>query len=249
MNQWSKEQIIAYLDGNLDMAQGQALHRDRRFDDDLDAYITSLEFGTQQLSDQKHEMALADAPQFAFEKAKIKTPVWKKSVIAASVLAVFGAGFLTSKFLPQANPPPTSWVQAVAEYQMLYSGETLKLLKKSDDQAAQEVAEIGRKLDIILTHGDLKLDGLKLRRSQLLNFQNKQLAQFAFLDANDTPIAFCIIKRANKPDQAIKARRLIAGQNAAVWAVGKFGFVVIGKVAPDIINQYAEKLKTKMASL
>ncbi len=253
MTRWSDEQIIAYLDGKLDMEQGQALHRDRQFDDELDAYIASLEIDTNELANLSQEMPL-DTPQFDFEttsaaKTSAKTPLWKQTAIAASVLAVFGAGFLTSSLLPSNNPPPANWVQAVAEYQMLYSGETLKLLQKSDDQTAQEVAVIGRKLDIILTRSDLNLNGLKLRRSQFLTFKNKPLVQFAYLDDNGVPISFCIIKRENKPDQPMKARAMVAGQNAAVWSAGEFGFVVIGKAKPSVIRQYAEELKAKMTSL
>ena len=256
MTHWSDEQIIAYLDGKLDMEQGKALHRDRQLDAELDAYITSMEIDTAALASAANDLP-QDAPQFDFEKSTPqsapqgdqKKPIWRQAAMAASILAVFGAGFLTANLLPRNNPPPSGWVQAVAEYQMLYSGETLKLIQKTDDESAREVAEIGRKLDIILASSDLQIDGLKLRRGQLLNFKNKPLVQFAYLDKNGTPIAFCIIKRGEKPDQPMKAQSLIAGQNAVVWGRGKFGFVVIGKAKPSVISEYAEKLKTRMTSL
>jgi len=252
MTHWSDEQIIAYLDGKLDMEQGKTLHHDRQRDGELDAYITSMEIDTSALANAANDFP-QDAPQFDFEKSthqgKQRPPIWRQTAMAASILAVFGAGFLTSNLLPRKNPPPSGWVQAVAEYQMLYSGETLKLIQKTEDESAREVANIGRKLDIILARSDLQIDGLKLRRGQLLNFKNKPLVQFAYLDNNGTPIAFCIIKRGQKPDQPMKAQSLIAGQNAVVWGKGEFGFVVIGKAKPSVINQYAEKLKTRMTSL
>ncbi len=249
---WSDEQIIAYLDGKLDMEQGKALHRDRQLDAELDAYITSMEIDTAALASTANDLP-QDAPQFDFEKTiqqvDQKKPIWRQAALAASILAIFGAGFLTASLLPRDNPPPSGWVQAVAEYQMLYSGETLKLIQKTDDESAREVAEIGRKLDIILAKSDLQIEGLKLRRGQLLNYKNKPLVQFAYLDKDGTPIAFCIIKRSKDSDQPLTAKSLLAGQNAVVWGKGKFGFVVIGKAKPSVISAYAEKLKARMTSL
>ena len=245
MTRWSDEHIIAYLDGKLDMEQGQALHRDRQRDPELDAYITSMELDTQELALAVDDLPEA-VPQFAFEKKKTGMAMWKQSAIAASFVGVFALGFIASRFVPADNPPPSNWVQAVAEYQMLYSGKTLALLEKTDDQRSREVAEIGRKLDLILARSDIDVKGLRFKRGQLLNFKNKPLVQFAYLDGDGTPVAFCIIKRGEKPDAPIKTRKLIAGQNAAVWSKGKYGFVVIGRKDQKSITEIAEKLKNKM---
>ncbi len=245
---WSDEQIIAYLDGRLDMEQGQALHRDRQFDPELDAYITSMEIDTAELAGARDEM-LPDAPQFDFENKTTSLPTWRQTAMAASVLAVFGLGFLTSKFLPTENPPPSNWLQAVAEYQMLYSGETLALLEKSPDQQGREVAQIGRKMDLILARSDLTVKGLTFKRGQLLNYKDKPLVQFAYLDGSDTPIAFCIIKRGQRPDEDLANKAMLAGLNAVTWSKGEYGFVVIGKADPAILEEYARQLKAKMASI
>ncbi len=256
MTQWSDEHIIAYLDGKLDMEQGKALHRDRQHNRELDAYIRSMEIDTDELSAVRDEM-LPDTPQFAFQKTDNKAskkesvamPDRRQVAMAASVLAVFGLGFLTSRFLPADNPPPSNWVQAVAEYQMLYSGETLALLEKNPDQQGREVAEIGRKLDLILVRSDLNVEGLTFKRGQLLNYKNKPLVQFAYLDDNGTPIAFCIIRRDDRPEQGLQSKAMLAGQNAVTWSTGQYGFVVIGKADPTTIEKYAKQLKARMASI
>ncbi len=248
MTQWSDEQIIAYLDGKLDMEQGRALHRDRQHDPELDNYITSMEIDTTELTVAGDEL-LQGAPDFAFEKSPDRMPVWRQTAMAASILAVFGLGFLTSWLLPSDSSPPTNWLQAVAEYQMLYSGETLVLLEKNADQRGREVAQIGRKLDIILARSDLNVDGLTYKRGQLLNYENKPLVQFAYLDEDNIPVAFCIIKRGVKPDQKLADKAMLAGQNAVTWSKGQFGFVVIGKKDPATLNKYAKQLKARMASL
>ena len=252
MTQWSDEHIIAYLDGKLDMEQGRALHRDRQNDRELDAYIRSMELDTGELAAARDVM-LPDAPQFEFEQetkgARDAMPMWRQTAMAASILAVFGLGFLTSRFLPAENPPPANWLQAVAEYQMLYSGQTLVLIEKNADQQGREVAQIGRKLDLILARSDLNVDGLTFRRGQLLNYKNKPLVQFAYLDGSNTPIAFCIIKRGEKPEQDLTNKTMVAGQNAVTWSKGQYGFVVIGKADPATLEKYARQLKAKMASI
>ncbi len=247
-NRWSDEHIIAYLDGKLDMEQGQALHQDRQHDRELDAYIRSMEIDTSELSVARDDL-LPDAPQFDFEKKTSGMPVWRQTAMAASVLAVFGLGFLTSRFLPAENQPPANWLQAVAEYQMLYSGETLVLLEKNPDQLGREVAEIGRKMDLILARSDLNVEGLTFKRGQLLNYKNKPLVQFAYLDGSNTPIAFCIIKRGTKPEQDLTNKAMLAGQNAVTWSKGQYGFVVIGKTDPATLEKYAKQLKARMASI
>jgi anti-sigma factor RsiW len=248
MTRWSDEHIIAYLDGKLDMEQGQALHRARQHDPELDAYIISMELDTRELAQAVDDLP-APAPEFDFEKKKTAMAMWKQSAIAASFVGVFALGFVASRFVPTDNPPPSNWLQAVAEYQMLYSGKTLLLLEKTDDQRSREVAEIGRKLDLILARSDIDVKGLQFKRGQLLNFKNKPLVQFAYLDSDGTPIAFCIIKRGEKPDAPIATKKLLAGQNAAVWSKGKYGFVVIGKKDQKTITEIAEKLKTKMLQI
>ena len=261
MTRWTDEHIIAYLDGKLDMEQGQALHCDRQHDRELDAYIRSMEIDIDELAAAGDEM-LAGAPEFNFEKkttSEKKTtdmPMWRQTAMAASVLAVFGLGFLTAQFFPSKNPPPENWLQAVAEYQMLYSTKTLELLEKTDDQRSREVAEIGRKLDLILARSDVDVDGLAFKRAQLLNYKKKPLVQFAYLDTDGTPIAFCIIKKPKNgvksdvvADIPIKEKKMIANQNAAVWSMGNYGFVVIGKKDQKSINRIAETLKAKMLKI
>jgi len=264
MTQWNDEQIIAYLDGKLDMEQGQELHREREQNPALDAYVQSMEIDIGELSQAVNDV-VPGAPAFNFDNPPRRSnmiskskraalprwsnPAWKQVAMAASVLAVFGLGFITSKLLPSENPPPAGWVQAVAEYQMLYSGQTLVLLEKTDDQRSREVAEIGRKMDIILARNDLEIEGLTYKRGQLLTFKNKPLVQFAYLDGSNIPIAFCIIKRGAKPDQPLKSKKMIAGQNAVVWATGNYGYVVIGKSEPKVIEKYARQLKARLESI
>lgn len=248
MTHWSDEHIIAYLDGKLDMETGQALHRDRQHDPELDSYIRSMEIDTAELTNAGGD-DLSGAPAFSFEQKPVGFSGWRQAAMAASVVAVFGLGFLTSKFLPADNPPPQTWLQAVAEYQMLYTADTLNLQEKTADQLGREVAEIGRKMQIILARSDLNVDGLQYKRGQLLSFKNKPLVQFAFIDDNNTPIAFCIIKRGEKPEQELTNKTLLAGLNAVTWSKGQYGFVVIGKSDPAKINQYAMQLQKRMASL
>jgi len=252
MTYWTDDHIIAYLDGELDLRQGQALHRDRQRDKELDDYIRSMEIDTAKLAEVNDEFP-PRVPEFAFEKNANQTPRWKQAAMAAGVLAVFGIGFLTSRFLPADNPPPTSWLQAAAEYQMLYSGETLDLLEKSDDQRSLEVAKIGRKLDIILARSDIDVEGLSYKRAQLLTFKNQPLVQFSYLDDKNTPIAFCIFRhrkgQGKKPDKELANVNLVAGQKAVTWSKGEFRFVVIGKVQVDDLNRYARHLQKRMSNL
>lgn len=267
MKRWSDEQIVAYLDGKLDMAEGQALHRDRQQDAALDAYVRSMEIDVHELASAADEM-LHNAPELpplpSAHRAESNLSAvpgfagsgkWRTAAIAASLIAVFVAGFLTSNLLSPGDKPPQNWVQAVAEYQMLYTGQTLLLIKKSPDEAAREVADIGRKMGLILARSDVDLDGLELKRSQLLKFKNKPLVQFAYLDKSGVPISFCIIKKAGKTDKVgskpspIKGRKMLAGQNAAVWSMGNYGFVVIGKKDTASINKIAEQLKTRMMEI
>lgn len=247
MTQWSNEHIIAYLDGTLDLVRGRALHRDRQMDPELDAYIRSMEVEMTRIA-QDAEQMLADPPAFTFKKPDTGGGFMRPMAIAASIATVFAGGFVSAWLLRGDGGPPTKWVEAVAEYQMLYSGDTLTLLEKTEDQRAREVAAIGRKLDIILAHSDLQVEGLTLQRSQYLTFKGQPLVQFAYLDANKNPVAFCIIKRKAKKDQPPTSRK-VHGQPAIIWSKGNYGYVVIGKSPPATVKEAAEKLKARLEKI
>jgi hypothetical protein len=73
---------------------------------------------------------------------------------------------------------------------------------------------------------------LAFKRAQLLEFDKRPLAQFAYLDPAGVPVAFCAT-RTSEADSPIRAGSC-RGLAAAFWSMNDYGFIVIGATQRDV---------------
>jgi hypothetical protein len=102
------------------------------------------------------------------------------------------------------------------------------------DPATQrgEVAAVATKLGLSITVDALPISGLAFKRAQLLEFDKRPLAQFAYLDPAGVPVAFCAT-RTSEADSPIRAG-FFRGLAAAFWSMNDYGFIVIGAPQRDV---------------
>jgi anti-sigma factor RsiW len=135
---------------------------------------------------------------------------------------------------------PRSWHAAVADYQVLYSTATLASVPGGSENLRGEVAAVGAKLGLPIELESLEIAGLALKRAQLLAFEGRPLAQFAYRDAAGIPVALCAM-RTGDADSALQTATL-RGLAAASWSRNGFGFIVIGAMPPDAVRRAATEL-------
>ncbi|MEO0390864.1 MAG: hypothetical protein AAF218_07975 [Pseudomonadota bacterium] len=147
---------------------------------------------------------------------------------AASFAAGLAAGLAIALFTAADAPPAPGWKAVVASYHSLYGPDTLTAETADAELTAQLTrasAALGR--DLV----DLPAaDGLALRRAQILDFNGKTLVQLAFLRADGTPVALCIIK--SSPDNTAATSETLQGMAATSWRANGFAYLLIGGEDP-----------------
>lgn len=179
------------------------------------------------------------------------SPVWQVAAAASLALAIFGGGIATGMFYggkPAEQLPPgqRNWVDAVAQYVSLFSGETLAGMPT--DAAAREAGlqRASSALGIQLTHEKLAgLPTLDFKGTQLLQLQGRPIAQIAFMSQTGKPVAICIIRTTRAPEPPAPDHR--EGLNIVHWIKDGYGYMVIGDVPPDALARISEAARARLS--
>lgn len=229
---FSDEELVAYLDAALPPGRQAALEAARAEDAGLRARLAALDVDLAAVR-AAFDLHLAAAPSEALRRrladaggaavvASRRGGRWLQ--VAAAVLVGVGLGYGGARL--GVSDAPADWHATVAEYQSLYTTDTLKPLGGDAGLVRQEVAAAAAALGRGLTIPALQVGGLELKRAQVLAFRGRPLVQFAYLDAAGTPIAFCAT-RSDQPDAMVQAT-VLDGLATAFWNKGGFGYMVIG---------------------
>jgi anti-sigma factor RsiW len=254
------EELVAYLDDALDLARRREIQAALEHDEVLAARLGRLDIETDairaafgQIEAAAPRERLRTRLQRGLEQdlsTSVMRSQWLK-IAAVLLLGLglglgfgFGLGFgLGSGFdIARMLDGSKSWRSAVADYQALYTTATLASI--SGDSAGRDVPAVAAKLHLPITPDALKLAGLDFKRAQLLQFQGRPLAQFAYLDPDGTPIAFCATQTGTA-DSAITTG-IFNGLAAASWNRNGFGFIVIGGTQADVVRRAAEELSGRI---
>jgi anti-sigma factor RsiW len=169
-----------------------------------------------------------------------RLPRW--AAIAASLVAGVLLGYAVgASDLVRASK---DWHVAVADYQALYTRATLAAIAEDRARQQPEVADVAEKLGLPVALEALQIPGLEFKRAQLLAFDGRPIAQFAYLDTQGNPVAFCVTV-AGKGDRAMKPETFGA-LRAVSWSKNGFGFIVIGAIEPQILQGAAELLAKRI---
>ncbi len=230
---YSDEDITAYLDGELPVAEMAAMKTAIENGKIPQARLDALHMDKAALSTAFAPL-LATAPELALPVAK---PRWVLPALAASVALVIGIGLGTRLQAPQSG-----WEMEVAHYQALYVLETLSVIEPDLDRLTQEVAKTNALLGLDMSIETLNgFEGLTLRRAQVLGFEGQVLIQIAYTMADGTPVAFCILKRQNSVEQPVSTTELL-GLATATWQNSGYSFLTIGGDDPKLMADFARHL-------
>jgi anti-sigma factor RsiW len=237
---FTDEQLTALLDGELPAEQARAITDALEMDAQLAARLESLHVDFTPIK-AAFDGVLGQAPEIAIPEPVARGMNWRGiGNIAAATCVALVIGFTAGR--QTAPAPQTGWIGAVAEYQGLYTKETLDLY--GAENWVVEVAAVSQELGLDITLADLKIDGLAYIQGQILSYKDKPLAQFMFQTANGVPIAICVIK-SDKPDRKMRIETP-NGLNAAVWHKGGYGFIVIGDMEETDIRNLATQVSANI---
>lgn len=169
--------------------------------------------------------------------------VWPRLAAAffVGVLCAGGAVKLWSARAPAALASAgTPWIDAVAEYQQLYSRETLAEVVEDRGLTEKIVARLRSTDAMPLRVPDLRAAGLTFKRIQRLNFHDQAVAQIVYLPEHGGPIALCVTRESG-PDEAPSAKQ-VGEMQAVAWRHDRLGYVLLGKGADVDLDALAKRI-------
>jgi anti-sigma factor RsiW len=179
---------------------------------------------------------------------------WPRLSLIAAGLALFLAGIAAGHWLgawrgaaptETANGSEDDWRQAVAQYVSLYSPDTLAGIPDDEGPRQRELAMVGAKLGVSLRLDQLALPGLTLKRAQLLEYDEKPLAQIGYLDPKSGALALCIYADGH-PDAVVKNEQR-AGLNIVHWSAHGRAFMLVGRAEMPELQRFASLLSQSLA--
>lgn len=243
----SNEELVGYLDGELAADRAESIRRTLETDPALRERLDALKMDTQAVRAAFDDL-LNQAPAGTFHTAPsvpARVIGRRSALVAASLLGAVALGFAAGRFSPSTETE--DWRMAVAEYQLLYRSDTLSHLVRQPDELERERARVVAKLGLDIAGSTLmNLEGLSYRRAQLLGFDDLPLVQFAYLDDDQQPLAFCVVPT-TAADRPVENQNL-KGLAAASWVSQGYAFLVIGDIAPDHVRRTADTLAGAIAN-
>jgi len=156
---------------------------------------------------------------------------WPKMAVAfaagvlccAIALELLSPGVAT--FSPTGQIEP--WIQAVADYQRLYSRATVAHVTEDPQLSARVISDLWTADGMKVAVPDLRTAGLSFKRVQRLSFRERPVVQMVYLPEQGEPVALCVTRDA-RPDEEPHAQQI--GELSTVeWRHGELGYVLLGK--------------------
>jgi anti-sigma factor RsiW len=157
-------------------------------------------------------------------------PMWSWLAGAFAAGVVCCAILLRFSMGPWVTGAPSSvspWIKAVAEYQDLYSRETLADVVEDQVLTRKILGDLHLAGGISIRVPDLRDSGLTFKRVQRLTYHDRAVAQVVYLPERGTPVALCVTQEAGA-DLAPQAEQ-IGDMKAVTWRHDGQGYVLLGK--------------------
>ncbi|MEL6216422.1 MAG: hypothetical protein AAFQ99_12195 [Pseudomonadota bacterium] len=259
---FSDQELTAFLDGQLDLSRASTL--ERRLGDDMalrgrldvltsgerafsEAFAHLLEQAPRARLESSLRQAVTAARQTRQRAARGAAKSNRWFAMAASLLGAFvvgaGLGYVGAERPSQtvtATAAP-GWRATVANYTRLYGDQTFpRGMEVNDAQRAKQLRQIEATFGLRTEVERLSEIGLQFRFSRILDFNGKPLGQLAFVDQNNTPMFYCIIASA-KPDGEPKLE-VVQDQQMVHWVDGQIGHLIIGRQDFENLEKIAQLL-------
>jgi anti-sigma factor RsiW len=266
-NRPTDDELVAYLDGELSAERRASIDSWINNDRELQVRLLGWVRG-QRLYREAFELLLAKAPQKRLAQMLAALPqyranttgekkrpfsiagqsVWRPRVIGlAAGLLSFLAGVAADRFLPDLleavgfnfeQESDEDWRQTVAESISLYTPETIAFAPNEPSLIERELAAVGSKLHLPLTLDRVSLPDLALKRSQLLDYDEKPLGQIIYL--GQQIVALCVY--ANGQPDTLQRTEQRAGMNIVYWSTGGHAFMLVGRVPVPELQRFANQI-------
>lgn len=257
----SDEQLTAFLDGELPQQEMTRIEALANEDEDVAARIEFLANGSMPFREafaplldeapkQKLEAMLAAIPAPVAASKTEQSTITRRSLFGALAASVAAGVIADRAYLGirrhLGRDEGSEWRSVVAEYIALYTADTLAGPVPPADVQAAQLDRIDGKLGVDLSPEAVTLPGVDFKRAQLLEYDDRALAQIAYLDPETGPMALCIVRSDKGPaEPGIEGRK---GMNVIYWSTATHAFMLIGHVPVERMREIADGVRLKLTA-
>ncbi len=253
------EMLVAYIDRQIPDVEASVIERAIAESPDLQRRVSILESGSRPFADAfasllgQHSSGLQqDVEHMLSSQYPPKSNLanrWgvdRRAVMASGAIA--GVMGVVGYWIGRSSAPDMdNWREAVAQYHKLYSDQTLEQVADAPAVTDEALARTAHVLGLPLSRAMLETPGLTYKRAQILQFEDKPLAQIAYVSQRGKPLAFCI--RRMKADAALPQAESRAGLSVVHWLQGGFGFMVVADMGPQELQRIAATFSDRIRSV
>jgi len=250
MNTPSDEQLVAYLDGELDGEYRDQLDSAIAEDSLLSLRVQWLSRSNLPYKNAYDELA-QQAPLERLQARLDAIPAPQRPgfnrrwFIGGAAAALLAGGVLADRlFLGWHAAQSNNWRALVGDYMALYVPQTLDHLPTDDASQRAQLRTVDARLGLNLSPATLKLSGAEFKRAQMLEYDGVPIAQIVYLDAKHGPLALCVT-RSNSGSQPLAHERR-REMNVVYWTEREHAWMLIGHNAPVALEDKAKLLKSRL---
>lgn len=215
---------------------------------ELERQLAAAEVEKRQLQAERQEVELAAAEaeqRLATLSAEVQDAERRLATVAAG-LASAEAGRREAVQqvvgLEAELAASTSWLGQIAQYHRVYASTARRHLVEVGADELDHIQDwLTKMLGREIVAPDLTAFGVTFAGARLLGINDKPVAQLVYLDADDQPLALCIIPSSGAAKSPTSSTN--GELNVVDWRDGRHGYAVVGWSDPDLLATLTEAIQ------
>lgn len=248
----SDEQLVAYLDDQLDSEQRRRIDAAIAEDSLLNLRLQWLARSSLPFKNAYDELA-RQAPTERLQ-SMLDTlpspgrPAMNRRWFLAAAAGLVVCGVVADRlFLSwQSSSQKNSWRARVADSMALYVPQTLDHLPSDEAAQRAQLRTIDARLGLNLAPARLALPRAQFKRAQILEYDGVPIAQMTWLDPAHGPLALCVT-RANSGSRPFAHERR-RGLNVVYWADMEHAWMLLGHNPAAELEDMARLLRSRLSA-
>jgi len=227
----SDEQLVAYLDDQLDIEQRSRIDAAIAEDSTLNLRLQWLARSCLPFKEAYAELG-QQAPLDRLQSMLDTLPSPERPSMNRRWFLAAAAGLVLSS--------------VVADYMSLYVPQTLEHLPSDEASQSAQLRIIDTRLGLNLTPAQLVLPRSEFKRAQILEYDGVPIAQITYLDPVHGPIALCATRSNSGSRHLAHERR--HDMNVVYWADMEHAWMLIGHNPAAELEGMATVLRTRLGA-
>lgn len=178
--------------------------------------------------------------------------------VASFVFVAFLTGLLANPLLQRAMDTNTAHtemaalgtsedlLQAMIQYQALYTAKTIENIQQNDARTQQVVSDFFADSTLDgYQPPDLLQNGYTFKRAQLLAHEGEAILQLVYAGSDGEPLALCVTRNTNLATSDFTAMTYpFAGINSKVWSYNNFVFMLMQDTDATQLDKVYQSLRS-----